>query len=304
MPTGSVATLVRMTRAGDGSLTRDTNLGAGSNLTYVDYTLPNSYCAAAAQPCHLVANALTISTTGGFFHRLYLGGALRRNTTGNWDFLVLAANYNGTLASGFGDGGRQWAIFDRGGNNRDVATAIVARSTGLFQDEVFLTGEVAQQPSADGNAGNRGIGVAKFTNAGLADNSFGFLGKVVHGGCAAAPCQDFFNGGDAESYPRSMVVTGGKLVIAGRERLRPQCIAPLGCTSPHVVLAQWSVVASASGSLLDQRSPIPNGNLFDLLVEPSGRITAAGVYVENDLPRALTVQFRSDRLFGTGFQQP
>lgn len=304
VPTGSVATLVRMTRGGGGALTRDNNLGAGGNLTYVDYTLPNSYCAAAAQPCHLVADALTVSSTGGFFHRLYIGGSLRRNTTGNWDFLVLAAGFNGVLDGSFGDGGRQWAIFDRGGNNRDAATAIVARSTGLFQDEVFVIGEVAQQTNVNGNAGNRGIGVAKFTNAGLADMSFGSLGKVVHGGCASAPCQDFLNGGDVESYPRAAIGTGGRLIIVGRERTRPQCIAPLGCTSPHVSVAELSLVSMASGNLLDRSSPIPDADLFDVRIEASGRVTTAGVYVENSLPRALTAQFRSDRLFGNGFQQP
>lgn len=304
VPGGTTITLVRLTRAAGGGLTRDGTLGAGGNLTYMDYVLPDSYCAAAAQPCHGFVNGIALSQSGGIFNRLYLGGALRRNTSGNWDYLVLATGFNGVLDTSFGGsgGGRQWAIFDAGGTNRDVANAVLVRQVAPFQDEVFLVGEVAQQPAADGNAGNRGIGVAKFTHAGFLDPGFGSGGRSVTGGCSTPPCQDFFNGGDAESYPRAAVLGGSRLYIAGRERRRPQCVDL--CTLPHETSAELLVVDAGSGARRHQSTPVPAADFHDLLREPDGRLSVAGVYVENALPRVLTAHFRADRLFGNGFQAP
>lgn len=303
--TRPVPTLARLTLSSGGFpfLIRD-QWGPGGTF-YMDYPQPNAFCVAAAQPCHAVANGIALTTSAGVLDRLYLGGAVRRNATGNWDFQAIAVNFDGFLVSGFGNGGRSVVNFDRGGNLRDVGTAIAARN-GIQSNQVFLIGEVHQQTSSGENAGNRGIGIAKLTHAGGLDNSFGSAGRLVFGGCPVAPCSDFLNGGDAESFPRAVELAGTRLVVVGRERRRPQSVVP-GSTLPHVDAAELSIVHRDHGALLDHASHIAHADLFSVLVEPDGRITSAGVFVENDLPRALTAQFRSGRLegiFSNGFEQP
>ena len=310
--TGPRPTLVRMTRNANGGLSRDSNLGSSGNSTYLYYTQPDELCEAGARPCQAVTNdiALTVDLFGAL-NRVYLAGAVRFNGSGNWDYLTIAVNYNGVPDSGFGINGQSIVWFDRpGSNGRDVANAIVARNVTTFPsvaDEVYLVGEVAQQAAAGGNNGNRGIGVVKLGNNGYTVSTFANNGQLLFGGCAALPCMTpFQQSDDAESYPRSMVLSGDRLLIAGREGRRPPCVISVvggPCViQPHGYSGELAVVTRESGIVIDHGSHLGNSNFYGVLAGPGGRITTVGTWFDGGLARALTAQFRSDRLFGDGFQ--
>lgn len=58
----TIVTVVRFSRNGNGTLVRDTDLGANGNQTYLDHTVPDSQCNANARPCRIVANGLALTT--------------------------------------------------------------------------------------------------------------------------------------------------------------------------------------------------------------------------------------------------
>lgn len=315
---GPTPSLARLSRAGDGSLSRDGNLGAGGNQATVHYGQPDTYCAAGANPCQAVANGIALSEgLGGTIQRIYLAGAARRTTLGDWDFLVVGVNANGVRDTSFGSawlpGGRAgfaMVPFNAGGNLRDVGNAIAVQR-GIGNDRIHVTGEVAQQPAAGGNGGNRGIGIARLLHNGDPDPAFGLdAGRVLLGGCPAAPCIDAFGRGDAEEFPRAIAVDQDRLVVVGREGRRGLCPGAAvgqpcgGVLAPHYYEPSLAIVG-LDGRVREHAAlgvGLGDGILHGLVVSPDRRLTTVGWVRDAERRRLLVARFRSDRIFGDGFQ--
>lgn len=204
--------------------------------------------------------------------------------------------------------------FDVGGNHRDAATAIVVRSGLTADDQIYVAGEVAQQPVASGNQQNRGIGITRLDHDGSMHMAFGSNGRVSIGGCGQAPCRDPFTGaGDPEEYPRAMALDTARdrLVIVGREGRRPPCeLDPVtgACTTPlapHRYRPSLAIADPATGTVVEHTAfdtSLADGDLYDVSLAPAGRLMASGKIDDGPYRRALTVRLRPDRLFGDGFQ--
>lgn len=317
---GPTPSLARMSRAGNGSLTRDADLGAGGNQATVHYGQPDGYCAAGANPCQAVANGIALSEgLGGTIQRIYLAGAARRTTAGDWDFLVIGVNASGVRDTSFGSvwlpGGRAgfaMAQFNAGGNLRDVGNAIAVQR-GIGNDRIHVTGEVAQQPAAGGNGGNRGIGILRLLHNGDPDPAFGTgagPGRMVLGGCPAAPCIDAFGRGDAEEFPRAIAFDQDRLVVVGREGRRGICPGAVGSQpcggvlAPHYYQTSLAIVG-LDGAVREHAAlgvSLGDAILHGAVVSPDRRINAVGWVQDDARRRLLLARYRSDRLFGNGFQ--
>lgn len=184
---------------------------------------PANFCP-ADRACEIHGVALGGSFAGP--PRVYLAGTRYQNGTANWDFLAMALNTNGTPITSFGHDGVNTVQFNVGGNLLDRANAIVVDRGGFAsEDQIYLIGDVAQ-------GCKQGAGVAKLTQDGELDNSFGapvFLGglsgKRVVGGSNSSPC--LLNLVETSAVAGALV--DDRLAVAGYQAAPCFSIGGAGC---------------------------------------------------------------------------
>lgn len=194
------------------------NSNSSISLNSTVFPNPGNYCP-TNRGCILRSIAAGeingISPPGAF----YLAGSRQYNIpdNGDWDFLIMKVSASGTPLSSFGGSGVTTVPFNRGGNGYDDANSITVDPGFLSdQDEIYVSGFVNQTCKP-------GFGVAKLTETGILDSSFGDItggglrtGKRVLGGASPPPgqnCSVFFR--TTASYAMDMVLADGKLAIAG-----------------------------------------------------------------------------------------
>lgn len=303
-------TMTKMVRASNGTLSHTNDLGSSFDKPYIDYFVPASYCVDDARPCHQLANALAITTQGfgaALRPRIHIGGAARRDTSGNWAFLVMRTNAGGVLDTSLCTGANcdGFAMITGMGPRRAEVRSIVATSVDLFNgaDELLLVGDVERNDSAPHYG--TGIVATKLNNNGTLDTSFGVNGSTMIGGCAQGqPCQVLTQPSD---HVRGAVLADGRLAIAGWSGLNPAAAGP---TPPPywVKRPMFAILDATTGSVREDRllySPAPfgHGEALSLLPGGGGTFVLAGYSAApSNGHRFITTRVRSDRIFGHGFQ--
>ncbi|WP_225773389.1 M10 family metallopeptidase C-terminal domain-containing protein [Pseudomonas sp. Marseille-Q5115] len=130
--------------------TRDTNFGANGTATY------------AIGPGDDFARAVTVQDDGKI---LIVGTS--ETSRGDYDLSVIRLNADGSLDTGFGNGGKVTVDFEGG---RDAAQTVEVRRNG----DILVTG------SAVNAQGNTDIAAVQFTADGLLDTAFGDPADGLH----------------------------------------------------------------------------------------------------------------------------
>lgn len=178
----------------------------------------------------------------------------------NYDFAIVRMNLDGSLDSGFGNGGKTGVAFDLGGDGSDAATAVAIQGDG----KVVVAG-VVQSPEGGMNSD---FAVVRLTASGILDTTFGTGGKVV------VPFDLGWH--DFDQASDVLIQSDGKIVVVG------------------TVMAGWfnrdfaAIRLTASGSLdstfgtggkvvvgLDQ-GQLPHDNCEAAALQPDGKILLAG----------------------------
>lgn len=252
--------------------------------------------------------------------RIYITGVVTRNLLpDDTDYFVtrLIGGDNvgvGYWDSSFGTGGTRRVVWDKGDNNRDYPTAVVAYRSNVdhinTSDRVYAVGQVAQTCRP-------GIGVAAFNHDGTAYTGIGAGGKLLFGGTSIScdqawiPSADYAN---AATVGQTNPVT---IVIAGMSVWKPRCIPIPGhsCGEDNVD-PMLAVVGADNGAVLEQRDfpvqpggRIRHGGLYDIVNSGTNGFTVTGDdrYFETDpnVPgrqEFVTGRFTLDRIFGNGFE--
>jgi hypothetical protein len=197
-----VVAKVHENQAGD--LQADAGFNAGVPLQ-VSVTLS---CAGSPQ-CNVIPTDLARPQRlfAGDGMPIYVVGAVQR-MGGDWDYLAVKLEDDGTLASDFGVGGFRYVPFNQpGSGGGDYAMAVhVESSFGPFSaDTLWLAGNVQQSCQT-------GIGVAKLAGDGDDDPSFGTSGRAVYGGSVetGSICVQ-----DPAHFASDITLQGDEIAIAG-----------------------------------------------------------------------------------------
>ena len=197
-----VVAKVHENQAGD--LQADAGFNAGAPLQ-VDIS---TSCAGSPQ-CNVIPNDLVRPQRlfGGDGMPIYVAGAVQRSG-GDWDYLAVKLNADGTLAGDFGVGGLRYVPFNQPGSGQgDYAMTLhVESSFGPFgTDTLWLAGNVQQSCQT-------GIGVAKLRGDGVDDPFFGTNGRAVYGGSieTGSVCAQ-----DPAHFASDITLQGGEIAIAG-----------------------------------------------------------------------------------------
>lgn len=191
------------------------------NFDPVVYPNPGNYCP-ANRGC--ILRGIAQGGGGGTAPatRFYLAGARQANIpdNNNWDFLVMAVNFNGSAIASFGGAGVTTVPFFEGGDNYNDANSIQVNRTGLLanaHDEIYISGFVDRECKD-------GFGIAKLKDTGLLDTTFGKVvgggrsGKMVLGGAIPpfnGSCSDLPLFSTSDSYANDSSLANGKLALAG-----------------------------------------------------------------------------------------
>lgn len=214
-------------------------VNANSSITFTPPVFPNpgNYCP-TNRGCILRSVAGGGRGATGFPNRLYLAGARQASIPDNndWDFLVMAVNFNGTSISSFGGAGVTTVPFYEGGAGYNDANSIQVETSGIvgnIHDSLYVSGFVERECKD-------GFGIAKLKDDGTLDTGFGKpnggtrTGKLVLGGAIPSlmgSCSDFLPFTTSASYANASALANGKLVIAGfTDQFNfPFCIAGQPC---------------------------------------------------------------------------
>ncbi len=214
-------------------------VNADSSITFSAPIFPNpgNYCP-TNRGCILRSVAAGGRGPTGFPNRLYLAGARQANIPDNndWDYLVMAVNFNGSSISSFGGAGVTTVPFFEGGANYNDANSIQVETSGIIgniHDALYVSGFVERQCKD-------GFGIAKLKDDGTLDTGFGKpnggtrTGKLVLGGAVPSltgTCSDFLPFSTSASYANASALANGKLAIAGfTDKFNlPACISGLPC---------------------------------------------------------------------------
>lgn len=198
-------------------------VNANNSITFAAPIFPNpgNYCP-TNRGCILRSVAGGGRGALGFPNRLYLAGTRQASIPDNndWDFLVMAVNFNGTSISSFGGAGVTTVPFYEGGAGYNDANSIQVETSGILgniQDALYVSGFVERECKD-------GFGIAKLKDDGTLDTGFGKpnggtrTGKLVLGGAIPSPmgsCSDFLPFSTSASYANASALANGKLAIAG-----------------------------------------------------------------------------------------
>lgn len=300
------------------------NLDSSINFSPAVFPNPGNYCP-TNRGCFLSSIDAGGSVSGdGGPSRFYLGGSRQYNIpdNGNWDFLIMSVNANGTPNTNFAGAGVITIPFDDGGNNYDSVRSLIVNPgiTNLGgSDHIFATGGVDRVCKL-------GIGIAKLTEAGSLDHGFGDrvgpsarTGKLIVGGAnppTGGTCdQVAFRQDD---YGNGTALAGGKLAIAGFSRSSSAC--PPGQACDNTNYDGELIVIDAADGVVDSVRSYPytdsiggprtrHSFLQDIVPNGNGTFTVTGSarYFRNapDGPSGAdqyaTLRLRSDGIFADGF---
>lgn len=231
------------------------------------YPNPGNYC-----PTNRGCILRTIAAGGrgnfGLPSRLYLAGTRQASIPDNsdWDFLVMAVNFNGSSITSFGGSGVTTVPFFEGGDYYDDANSIQVETTGVLtnvHDSLYVSGFVDRECKD-------GFGIAKLKDDGWLDTTFGKpsggtrTGKLVLG-VAIPPyngtCSDLPIFTPSASYANASALANGKLAVAvftDRFPL-PLCIPGQPCHETDIV-GMIAVVDTLRGDV-DSFRTTPTGTL-------------------------------------------
>ena len=212
--------------------------------------------------------------------RFYLAGT-RQYQGDDWDYLIYAVLPSGNGATSFWTVGARGYAFDVGGTYRDSATAISVVRGFASGDEIYLSGEVAQdcQP---------GVGVVKLDSSGNVVSAFG---EVVVGGSNndnPATCGIQSQLGDARAdYPIASAYADSRLAIVGFNVYGPGVLCIVGEPCPEgnvdgellVLDANSGAVESFRGYAYSDTVGGPrtrHSGLWGVVPSGAGTFTAAG----------------------------
>ncbi|MDB5387639.1 MAG: hypothetical protein JWM11_3285 [Planctomycetaceae bacterium] len=134
--------------------------------------------------------------------KIVVGGSAQASLNGDYDFAVARINFDGTLDTSFGNGGKTTIGFQAGGNLEDRATGI-----GVAQDGKIVVGGWATRNAS----GNTDFAVARLTTSGSVDPTFNSTGKKLIA---------FDVGGARTDKASSLAVQpDGRIVLAGSAQI-------------------------------------------------------------------------------------
>jgi len=310
-----VASLTRMVRNSNGTLSRDTTFRPHASFPgLVDFEVPDGYCVAGSRPCHTVANDLAITIQGFGTNarpRIYIGGAVRREVPNNWAFLAIRVNAAGDLDTSLctNTNCHGYAmITGLGGARRAEVYSIVPRSVDpiVGQDEILLVGDIEQLDT--GPHRGAGVGVVKLDNRGDRISSFGVNGTRIFGGCSSSNAICSIS--QSSDHPRAAVRANGQLAIAGWSGIDPGWVSPNPMPGPHVKRPFFALVDATTGTVREDRlfpslsSYYGFGEALDIRDGGNGTFLLAGYGgPPTGKIEFITTRVRGDRIFGNGFQQ-
>ena len=137
------------------------------------------------------ATAVSILPDG----KILVSGTVTVSGASGTDFAVARYLSNGTLDTTFGTAGIATAAFNLGGSNNDLANAMAVQPDG----KIVVVGYAFTA------SGTTDIALARFTEGGFPDSSFGSTGKVVT-----------VETGTNDSASAVAIQPDGKIVVAGR----------------------------------------------------------------------------------------
>ena len=303
-------------------------VNANSSITFAAPAFPNpgNYCP-TNRGCILRSVAAGGRGATGFPNRLYLAGTRQASIPDNndWDFLVMAVNFNGTSLTSFGGAGVTTVPFFEGGANYNDANSIQVETSGIVgsvHDALYVSGYVERECKD-------GFGVAKIKDDGALDTTFGKpnggarTGKLVLGGAAPAvlgSCSDFLPFSTSASYANASALANGKLAIAGfTDKFNlPACISGQPCHEDDLD-GMIAVIDTAHGDVDSFRTYAYTGTVngprtrhsgfWGISESGGGTFTATGVvrYFEaapgqpSGAQKIGTLRVSSDTIFANDF---
>ena len=304
-------------------------INADSSITFNAPVFPNpgNYCP-NNRGCILRAIAEGGRGSLGFPNRLYLAGTRQSSVPDNddWDFLVMAVNFNGTSIASFGGAGVTTVPFLEGGTNYDDANSIEVATTGFLadvHDEIYVSGFVDRECKD-------GLGIAKLKDNGSLDTGFGKIngaartGKLVLGGAIPpflGACSDLPPLSTSDTYATDSALANGKLGIAGftvKFNL-PLCIVGQPCHEDDVD-GMIAVIDTAHGDVDSFRTypymeavngpRLRHSGFWGITESGSGSFTATGDvrYFQTSAGQPAgankfgTLRVRTDSIFAHGFE--
>ena len=304
-------------------------VNANSSITFAAPVFPNpgNYCP-TNRGCILRSVAAGGRGPTGFPNRLYLAGTRQASIPDNndWDFLVMAVNFNGASLTSFGGAGVTTVPFFEGGANYNDANSIQVETSGIVgsvHDALYVSGYVERECKD-------GFGVAKIKDDGALDTGFGKpnggtrTGKLVLGGAIPSlfgSCSDFVPFSTSASYANASALANGKLAIAGfTDKFNPPaCIVGQPCHEDDLD-GMIAVIDTAHGDVDSFRTyaytDTVNGprtrhsGFWGISESGAGTFTATGVvrYFETAAGQPTgaqkigTLRVMNDTIFASGFE--
>lgn len=304
-------------------------VNSDSSITFGTPIFPNpgNYCP-TNRGCILRSVAAGGRGALGFPDRLYLAGTRQASIPDNsdWDFLVMAVNFNGSSITSFGGSGVTTVPFFEGGDNYNDANSIQVETSGVLanvHDAIYVSGFVERECKD-------GFGVAKLKDDGSLDTTFGKpnggarTGKLALGGAIPpfnGSCFDLPIFGPSASYANASALANGKLAIAGFTDMfnPPFCIQGQPCHEDDVD-GMIAVIDTTQGDVDSFRtypfSDTVNGprtrhsGFWGIIDGGNGTFTAAGVsrYFQSapgqpsGAQKIAALRVGTDVIFANGFE--